>query len=103
MEITYDKEVDALNITLRSGRVAKTVEVSPEIFLDLDINDQPLYLEIIGASEKVGRKNFSKSHFVSLNLSATGRPRRRMRASGAKRYWREKKLSQSVARSGATR
>jgi uncharacterized protein YuzE len=60
MKLTYDKKVDALNLTLRTGRVSKTVEVSPEIFLDLDKNGNPLYLEIIGASEKIGKKNFSK-------------------------------------------
>lgn len=60
MKITYDKEVDALNITLKTGQVAKTVELSPEIFLDLDKKGNPLYLEIIGASERIGKKNFSK-------------------------------------------
>lgn len=58
MKITYDKTVDALNFTLRSGTVAQTVEVSPEIILDLDKDGHPLYLEIIGASEKIGKKNF---------------------------------------------
>ena len=57
MKITYDKKVDALNLVLRPGKVAKTLEVSPEIFLDLDKNGDPLYLEIL---EKIGKKNFSK-------------------------------------------
>lgn len=60
MKITYDKEVDALNVVLRTGRVAETREISPEILLDLDKNGNPLYLEIIGASEKIGKKNFGK-------------------------------------------
>ncbi|OHA89933.1 MAG: hypothetical protein A2832_02235 [Candidatus Zambryskibacteria bacterium RIFCSPHIGHO2_01_FULL_44_22b] len=60
MKITYDKEVDALNVTLRKGIVAKTIEVAPEILLDVDKKGQPLYLEIIGASEKIGKKNFGK-------------------------------------------
>lgn len=60
MKINYDKKVDALNFTLRSGIVAKTLEVAPEIMLDLDKNGRPLSLEIIGASEKVGKSNFSK-------------------------------------------
>ncbi|MEK7209071.1 MAG: DUF2283 domain-containing protein [Patescibacteria group bacterium] len=60
MKINYDKTVDALNFTLRSGVVAKTLEVVPEILLDLDKNGRPLHLEIIGVSEKVGRNNFSK-------------------------------------------
>lgn len=60
MKITYDKDVDALNITLKTGSVAKTMELSPEVFLDLDKNGNPLYLEIIGASERIGKKNFGK-------------------------------------------
>ena len=60
MKITYDKNADALNLMLRVGVVAKTVEISPEILLDLDKDGRPLYLEIVGASEKIGQKNFSK-------------------------------------------
>ncbi len=60
MKISYDKEADALNIVLKSGPVNKTVEVSSEIFLDLDKKGNPLYLEILGVSEKIGKKNFGK-------------------------------------------
>lgn len=60
MKITYDKKVDALNLVLRSGKVARTIEVASEIFLDLDKNGDPLYLEILGAREKIGKKSFSK-------------------------------------------
>ena len=60
MKITYDKTVDALNVTLRAGTVARTIEVAPEIILDLDKQGNPLYIEIIGASEKIGMRNFGK-------------------------------------------
>ncbi len=60
MKISYDKEVDALNVSLGVGVVAKTVEISPEVFVDLDKKGNPLHLEIIGASEKIGKKNFQK-------------------------------------------
>ena len=60
MKISYDKEADALNIVLKSGPVNKTVEVSSEIFLDLDKKGNQLYLEILGVSEKIGKKNFGK-------------------------------------------
>ena len=67
MKITYDPEADAINITFRSGRVKKTVEIAPEILLDLDSKNRPLYLEIIGASEKLGRKN--SEEFLMKNLA----------------------------------
>lgn len=60
MRITYDKTVDALNVSLRKGRVAKTLEISPEIMMDLDSKGNTLNIEIIGASEKIGKKNFGK-------------------------------------------
>lgn len=60
MKITYDKKVDALNLVLKPGKVARTLEVAPDIFLDVAKNGDPLYLEIIGAREKIGKKNFSK-------------------------------------------
>ncbi len=68
MRITYDSEADAINITFRSGKVKKTVEIAPEILLDLDNKNRPLYLEIIGAREKLGRKNAEE--FLLKNLQA---------------------------------
>lgn len=60
MKITYDKEIDALSMTLRKGKVAKTVEVSPEILVDFDEAGNPLYLEILDASRKVGKKEMNQ-------------------------------------------
>lgn len=60
MEITYDSKADALNLTFKEGKVAKTVEIAPEINLDLDKNGRPLYLEIIGAAEKIGEKRVNE-------------------------------------------
>lgn len=59
MKITYDKKVDALALEFKAGKVERTLEIAPEILLDVDRNGAPLYLEIIGASEKIGPKNFS--------------------------------------------
>ncbi|MDO8518262.1 MAG: DUF2283 domain-containing protein [bacterium] len=60
MKITYDKRVDALNVSLRSGTVSKTLEVAPEIMIDIDKSGRTLNIEILGASEKIGKKNFGK-------------------------------------------
>lgn len=51
MKITYDKEVNALNVSLRPGIVAKTLEISPEILIDVDKNNNLLHLEILGNSK----------------------------------------------------
>jgi uncharacterized protein YuzE len=41
MKINYDKEVDALSVTLRKGTVARTIEISPEIMVDFDSLGNP--------------------------------------------------------------
>lgn len=68
MEVTYDPQADALNITFKKGKVKKTLELSPEINLDVDTKGNPLYLEIIGASEKIGAKRASE--VLVKNLSS---------------------------------
>ena len=60
MKISYDKSVDALNISLRAGVVFKTLEVAPEVMIDMDKKGNTLNIEILGASEKIGKKNFNK-------------------------------------------
>ncbi len=60
MEISYDPNADALNITFKKGKVARTVEIASEINLDLDKKENPLYLEIIGASEKMGKQRVNE-------------------------------------------
>lgn len=66
MKITYDKEVDALNVSIRPGAVAKTMEVAPEVLLDIDKKGRILNLEILGVREKVGVRNFS-----TVNIGGT--------------------------------
>jgi len=72
MKITYDKRVDALNVSIRLGAVAETVEIAPEVLVDLDRKGRVLDIEILGAREKVGIRNFSKVQIgnVSVPLSA---------------------------------
>ena len=60
MEITFDHEADALSITFKKGEVAKTIELAHEVILDMDKDGKPLYLEIIGASEKIGKRRVSE-------------------------------------------
>ena len=72
MKISYDPKADAINITFRGGRVKKTVELAPEILLDLDSKNRPLSLEVIGASEKIGRKN-AQEFFMKHLATASAR------------------------------
>ena len=66
MKISYDSEADAINITFREGKVKQTIEIAPEINIDMDGKGRPLYLEIIGATEKLGKS--STEEFTLKNL-----------------------------------
>jgi uncharacterized protein YuzE len=72
MKIHYDKSVDALSVTFKRGKVARTVEVAPEIMVDFDASGSPLYIEILDASTKVGKKQMSHINIggVQVPLSA---------------------------------
>ena len=72
MKITYDREVDALSVMLRKGKVAKTVEVSPEILVDFDDAGNPLYLEILDASRKIGKKEMNQITVGSTQIPLLG-------------------------------
>ncbi|KKU60283.1 MAG: hypothetical protein UX81_C0001G0009 [Parcubacteria group bacterium GW2011_GWA2_47_12] len=56
MRIIYDPLADAVSITIKKGKVAKTKEIGQDTLLDLDKNGNPLYLEILDA-----RKHFRKN------------------------------------------
>jgi uncharacterized protein YuzE len=59
MKINYDAAVDALSVTLRKGKVERTVEIAPEIMIDFDKEGRPLYLEILDATTKIGKVNMN--------------------------------------------
>lgn len=68
MRITYDKRANALNISIRPGTVAKTVEVAPEVLLDIDKKGRTLNLEILGAREKIGIRNFNTVYIGGISI-----------------------------------
>ncbi|MEX2457848.1 MAG: DUF2283 domain-containing protein [Actinomycetota bacterium] len=53
MTFTYDPEADALYVALRAGNVGRTVIVDEDRTIDLDLNDVPIGIEVIGASHGV--------------------------------------------------
>ncbi len=65
MDISYDKEVDAISITLCKGTVDDTIEIAPDVFLDVDKKKRPLYLEILDASKLLGQKATKEVSFKS--------------------------------------
>jgi len=52
MKVTYDKIADASYMTLRKGKVAKTVEINRDVIADLDKKGNVLGIEILGVLER---------------------------------------------------
>ncbi|MBI4120555.1 MAG: DUF2283 domain-containing protein [Parcubacteria group bacterium] len=71
MKIIYDPYADALNITFKEGKVKKTLEIAPEIILDVDSKLRPLHLEILGVKEKLGKENTEEIIMRNLVLDKT--------------------------------
>jgi uncharacterized protein YuzE len=52
MKITYDPEVDVLQITLKETPIAESGEDTPGIILDFDSEGQVVGIEILQASKR---------------------------------------------------
>jgi uncharacterized protein YuzE len=53
MEFQVDRDVNALYIKLRAGYVARTIELTDSLSVDMDADDMPLGLAFINADEFV--------------------------------------------------
>jgi len=61
MRIQYDKQADAMYIYLREkGKIEKTVKVNENILVDIDKKGNIVGIEILGVSEQIPQKEFSK-------------------------------------------
>ena len=74
MRINYDPEADAIYVQLRTGDVDDTRQISKYVFVDEDENGSPLGLEILFASQILGKEEMSGVTFsvsqTTLNLTA---------------------------------
>lgn len=55
-KIHYDKKIDALYIFLRSGIEERFEDLSKDITVEYDKNDNPIGIEIFNASKVLGSK-----------------------------------------------
>ena len=55
-KIHYDKKTDALYIFLRSGIEERFEDLSEDITVEYDKNDEPIGIEIFNASKVLGSK-----------------------------------------------
>jgi len=66
MEITYDKEADALYIEFRKGEFSKNKKIDDFTIIDLDKDENILGIEILEASKKIPIESLSKIYLKNL-------------------------------------
>ena len=66
MEISYDKEADAMYIELRDGEFAKNKKIDDFTIIDLDKKGNILGIELLEVSKRMPAESFSKVHLKNL-------------------------------------
>ncbi len=70
MKATYDKEADAMNIRVKSGKVYKTLEISDSILVDVDKKGRALGIEILFVSSQMPQKSIKETIRTGIPVSA---------------------------------
>lgn len=73
MKITYDKIANAAYMTLRKGKVAKTVEMSDSVIIDLDKKGNLLGIEMLDASKQLPKQGFTKNVVAGIPIEIISR------------------------------
>ncbi|MBI2086797.1 MAG: DUF2283 domain-containing protein [Candidatus Zambryskibacteria bacterium] len=76
MKITYDKIADAMYVYFRKSKVAKTIELSDNLIVDVDKLGRVIGLEVLDASRQLSANNSkalekSLKHGVPVKMIAT--------------------------------
>jgi uncharacterized protein YuzE len=69
MEITYDKEADAMYIEFRKGKFAKNKKIDNFTIIDLDEEGNILGIELLDVSKRIPQKSLSKLHVKNLAIA----------------------------------
>jgi len=66
MEISYDKEADAMYIEFRKGEFVKNKKVDDFTIIDLDKEGKLLGIELLEVSTRIPIESLSKIHVKNL-------------------------------------
>ncbi len=66
MEISYDKEADAMYIEFRKGEFAKNKKIDDFTIIDLDKEGKLLGIELLEVSNRIPTESLSEIHFKNL-------------------------------------
>jgi len=73
MKITYDKIANAAYMTLRKGKISKTVEMSDSVIVDLDKSGNILGIELLEASKQFPRKSLASNVLSGIPIKIISR------------------------------
>ena len=66
MEITYDKEADAMYIEFRKGNFAKNKKIDDFTIIDLDEQGNILGIELLEVSKRIPQESLAEVNFKNL-------------------------------------
>jgi len=66
MEISYDKEADAMYIEFRKGEFSKNKKLDDFTILDLDRKGDILGIELLDASKRIPKESLSQVNVKNL-------------------------------------
>ncbi len=70
MEITYDKEADAMYIEFRKGKFAKNKKIDELTIIDLDEEGNILGIEILEVSKRIPIESLSQINVKNLLVAS---------------------------------
>ena len=68
MEITYDKDADAMYIRFSRAEFAKNKKIDSQTIIDLDENSQIIGIEILDVSKRIPRDFLSTVKVKNISL-----------------------------------
>lgn len=66
MEISFDKDADAMYIKFREGTFSNNKVIDKETIIDLDKNGNILGIELLSVSKRIPSKSLSEISFKNL-------------------------------------
>lgn len=66
MEISYDKQADAMYIEFRKGEFASNKKIDDFTLVDLDKEGNILGIELLGVSKRIPAESLSEVHVKNL-------------------------------------
>ena len=66
MKITYDKEADAMYLSVSRGKVKKTIEVNSRVIVDIGEKGKVIGVELLFVSERMPKESLRSGLVASL-------------------------------------